>query len=982
MDEQIKFSLSKTQKEAIQYSDGPLLIVAGAGTGKTSVITEKIAYLINTKKAEPHEILALTFTEKAAGEMQERVDKLVQNPYLEVQIATFHAFCEQMLRHHGLSIGISSNFKIFTQIDAWLQLREHIYELELDYYRPLGNPTKYIHDFLNHFSKCKDELISTEQYLRYAEDLELSKDNANMDEKSRVTELANAYHVYNQMILDAGGLDFGDLVFYAVKLLREREGFATTFQQKYKYVLIDEFQDVNYGQYELVKLLAKYAQLTVVGDDDQSIYAFRGASVSNILRFKDDYKDAKEIVLTENFRSGQQILDAAYALIQHNNPDRLEAKLSINKKLISVQNSPASVNYLHFSTLEEEVRGVIDAIIEKKKKDTEATWDDFAILVRANSHAQPFIEQLDRRGLPYEFLAASGLYRQKVVLDALCIMKLLHNVHDSVSLYRILQLPFLEFPEKDLHKLLSYAEKKHLSYFELLSSPELIFSDEGRVIADKLVSLFKKNLLAASREKPSIVLFGILEEIGYLKYLTEQDSQNTGGVLLDALHLRQFFDFLESYQHTVPGATIHLFLEYHAGLLESGDEGALYEPGNTPDSINILTIHGAKGLEFKYVFLVNMVEDRFPTRRRSEGLPVPEQLIKEILPEGDAHYQEERRLCYVGITRAKTGLWLSSGENYGGARAKKPSRFLLEIGAKSPAAPKGQATIGSVFSQPVPEKMQTEKLYTLPSTFSFSQLKVYETCPYKYKLAHVLRLPARGSASLSFGQTMHATLQHFYERIKELNSAEQISLFSESPKQDAEPKKIKGLIVPTFEELIALYEKAWMKDWYKSKRQHDEYYAKGKDILKIFYTSQEENWTIPVALESYFKIKIGDESIKGRIDRVDQMPDGTLEIIDYKTGKTRETLDAEDKEQLLLYHIAATRLPSYRNMGETSTLSFYYLNDNLKVSFSGAEKEIEKLEQKLAGLIANIRGGDFKAKPSKFACGYCDFKEICEFRVL
>lgn len=977
-----QFSLNKAQKEAVEYVDGPLLIVAGAGTGKTSVITEKIAYLINTKKAKPDEILALTFTEKAAGEMQERVDTLVQNPYLDIQISTFHAFCEQMLQQNGLSIGIPSNFKIFSEIDAWMLLREHIYELDLDYYRPMGNPTKYIHDFLNHFSKCKDELISAEDYLAYAEDQELAKDSPNTDEKSSITELANAYHTYNQMLLNAGGLDFGDLVFYAVKLLKEREQLATNIQKKYKYILVDEFQDVNFGQFELIKLLATCAQLTVVGDDDQSIYAFRGASVSNILRFKDEYKGAKEIILTENFRSGQKILDAAYTLIQNNNPDRLEAKLKIDKKLSSAENTPSTVECLQFATLEHEVKGVIDKIVETKKNDRTATWDDFAILVRANSHAEPLIEQLDRRDLPYEFLAASGLYRQKVVLDALALIKILHNAHDSVSLYRILQFPFLGFPETDLHKLLSYADRKPLSYFELLNSPELTFSDDGRQIANGLVSLIQKNISLAVREKPSIVLFGILEEIGYLKYLTEQDSENTGGVLLSALHLRQFFDFLESYQHAVPEATIHQFLEYHSALVESGDEGALYEPGNTPDSINILTIHGAKGLEFKYVFLVNMVEERFPTRRRSEGIPMPEKLIKEILPEGDAHYQEERRLCYVGITRAKTGLWLSTASNYGGVRAKKPSRFLAELGFEFGSSAKEKNKTLPNLSRSSGGRESIEKSYQLPSSFSFSQLKVYETCPYKYKLSHVLKLPARGSASLSFGQTMHATLQHFYERIKELNSAEQISLFTEPAKPDSGSKKTNGLSVPPFEELIALYEKAWMKDWYKNKRQHDEYYAKGKDILKIFYASQEQTWTIPVALESYFKIKIGDEWLKGRIDRVDQLHDGTLEIIDYKTGKTRETLDSEDKEQLLLYHIAATRLPNYRNMGETSTLSFYYLNDNLKVSFSGSDSEIEKLEQKLAGLIENIKNGDFKAKPSKFACSYCDFKEICEYRML
>lgn len=981
--------LNKAQKEAVTYADGPLLIVAGAGTGKTTVITDKIAYLINEKKAEPHQILALTFTEKAAQEMQERVDLLVENPYLNIQISTFHAFCQQLLEHYGLDIGIPRAFKLFTEVEAWLLLREHIYDLELDYYRPLGNPTKYIHDFLNHFSKCKDELISASEYLAYAEDLALKKDAIPEEESSRVAELAHAYHTYNQLLLDAGALDFGDLVFYAVKLLKERGQIAQKIQGSYTYILVDEFQDVNYAQYELVKHLAASAQLTVVGDDDQSIYAFRGASVSNILRFKDDYKHAKEVVLTENFRSGKEILDAAYTLIQNNNPDRLEAKLKLDKRLTAAQKIKAQVDFLHVPSADKEVAGVVEKILELKKQDAAATWDDFAILVRANNHAQPFMEALDRRGIPFEFLSASGLYRQRIVLDAVHLLKILRNVHDSLSLYRILQLPFLHFPEQDVHKLLSFAEKKGSSYYEILERQEIQLTKEGRAIADKLLSTFKNLMARVPFEKPSIILYAVLEEIGYLKYLADQDAKHDERALLDVLHIGQFFDFIKKYEQAVHDATIHHFLEYHAALLESGDEGALYEPGNTPDSVNILTIHGAKGLEFKYVFMVNMVEDRFPTRRRGEGIPIPEPLIKEILPEGDVHYQEERRLCYVGMTRAKNGLWFTAADFYGeAARAKKCSRFLAEIGlAKAGNAKKPVRNLAEYALVPSGIAKNEQRVYQLPTKFSFSQLRSYETCPYKYKLAHVLKLPPKGSASTSFGQTMHTTLQRFYERVRELNSAQQVSLFEVPAEKKRTPNEQKNgganrIIVPPFSELMELYEKAWIRDWYKGKRQQEEFYKKGKDILKIFYESQQDNWTIPVALESFFKIKIGEECITGRIDRVDQLSDGSLEIIDYKTGKTREQLDSEDKEQLLIYQIAATRIPTYRNMGSTSTLSFYYLNDNLKVSFNGSQDDMQKLEEKLAALIARIRQADFRPTPGKFVCGYCDFKDICEFRIL
>ena len=334
-------TLNPAQKEAVEYTGGPLLIVAGAGTGKTTGITQKIAHLIAQGLAKPEEILALTFTDKAAGEMEERVDQLVDIGYTEMQISTFHAFCQRLLENHGLDIGLPNRFDLLTETEAWLLVRENLDKLNLDYYRPLGNPTRHIHELLRHFGKCKDELITPEEYLRYAEQIKLDGDDVNTSERSRLIEVANAYHRYNHLLIEHGAFDFGDLIGYSVRLLRERPLIRQALQARFKYILVDEFQDVNYAQYELVKLLTVQSsefrvqrpQLTVVGDDDQSIYAFRGASVANILQFKEDFPDSKEVVLTENYRSGQEILDCAYHLIQNNNPDRLEEKLKIEKRL-------------------------------------------------------------------------------------------------------------------------------------------------------------------------------------------------------------------------------------------------------------------------------------------------------------------------------------------------------------------------------------------------------------------------------------------------------------------------------------------------------------------------------------------------------------------------------------------------------------------------------------------------------------------------
>ncbi len=974
-----KNTLNKAQKTAIEYTDGPLMIVAGAGTGKTTVITEKVAYILDKKLATPEQILALTFNEKVAGEMRDRLDEMLPIGYADMQISTFHAFAQQILETSGLDIGLSNQFKILTETDAWLLMKKNLDKFQLDYYRPLGNPVKHIHEMLKHFSKCKDELVTPEDYLDYAKNLKT--DDEKPEEKIRLTEIAHAYQTYNQLLLDNNAMDFGDLLFYSVELFKKRKNILQKYHERFKYILVDEFQDVNYAQYELVKLLTTdNAQLTIVGDDDQSIYAFRGANVSNILRFKEDFPKCKEVVLTENYRSGQEILDTAYKSITNNNPDRLEIKLNIDKSLSAKgEIKKGEVIHSHSATLDDEAKFVVEEIARLKKENKDISWDDFAILIRANSHAEPFMNLLQNYGIPYEFLSSNGLFRQEIVLDCYNFFKAVNGYHENTALYRLLRLPFLGVSENDMQKMLFFANRKSISYYEAMKrGEEYGLSSEGNKIFTTLINVLHEGMKQQRGEMPTRVLYNFLETSGYLKYLINGENEGNREIIRQIYQLKQYFDYIENFEKMVPGARISDFVAHFSDVLDAGDLGVLKQPQETPDSVNIMTVHMSKGLEFKYVFVVNMVDDRFPSRRKSEGIEMPIELIKEQMPEGDFHIQEERRLFYVASTRAKEKLYYTSATDYGGARDKKISRFLDELGYKGDKFIKKEKKSALPKKEKKIEEEKGEFIYELPKAFSFSQISSYNNCPYQYKLRSILKLQTKGGPQLSFGQTMHSVLQKFYIQIKELNSAKQENLFSVPQKSSVSKGELK---VPALEELIQIYEESFIDDWYKSAKQREDYYLRGKEILRDYYKHNEGKWQIPIALEQGFKYKVGPYLLSGKIDRIDQKADGTLQIIDYKTGNPKTELATEDKDQLLIYQLVVNDLPEFKNIGQVNALSYLYLSDQSELTFIGKEKDLEKIKNKVIETIEQINARNFVATPEKFACTNCDFKDICEFRV-
>lgn len=944
--------LNIEQKQAVEHDTGPLLIIAGAGTGKTRAITSRIINLIESGKAKPSEILALTFTEKASNEMIERVDVAMPLGYDELCIKTFHSFADQVLRESGLEMGIDPGYKIMTQVEQWFFFKKHLFDFSLDYYRPLGNPNRFIYSILSHFSRLKDELIKPADYIRHAEDLRLKLEDqmssgvdleCDPEEAEKMLEIAKVYEQYQNLTIKENYLDFGDLCFYVNELFEKRSSCLKKYQNRYKYILIDEFQDTNYAQFQIVlKLAAGHKNICVVGDDDQSIYKWRGASLSNILQFETHFPESKKVVLNENYRSTGNILDSAYKLIQNNNPDRLEVKIGVNKRLKCNAEGNEKVEAHHFASFIEESTFVAQKIKEIRQK-TGAEWNNFAILVRANQLTHPFIDELKYLDIPYQVRNPKGLFSLDEIKDLIAVLRVLANPYDNVAFLRVLKMETFSISMAEILDILTKNGNENI--YDILKNLEATLPGigDGKQNVYELISA----LIEYSKKEPvGLVINEFLNKSGYLNSLVKRERFE------ELENINEFAKQVGRFERETADSTVRDFVSY-LNLLEEAYAtfgGPEFEDRN---SVQVLTVHGSKGLEFDYVFVVNMVKQRFPSNRRSEPFEVPEKLTKEIYPEGDFHLEEERRLFYVAITRARKQLFLTYSDTYEGNKKWSVSPFVEEIleenseracRVEHPAADDAIKRLRE-FKKP------GKSIFELPefkgTRLSYSQLDTFKMCPLKYNYRYLMKVPTAQAHAANFGNSVHKTLNDFYLALKQ---GQKVDL----------------------EFIQKLYEKNWIPYGYESKDHEMTRKTTGWEILKNYYEKNGDPWVIPAFLEQPFNIKIAEHWFMGRIDRIDKLADGTYEVIDYKTGAVKESKEVDKDMQLSLYALACRdvlRLP-------VSKLSLYYLEDNQKISTTRDEKKLKALMEDVQGLIEQVKTSDFSPTPG-FHCQFCDYKLIC-----
>lgn len=649
--ENILEGLNPQQKEAVEHFKGPLLILAGAGSGKTRVLTHRIAYLIDHYDVNPYRILALTFTNKAAGEMRERVDQIVGFGAENIWVSTFHSTCVRILRRYIEVLGYKRSFTIYDADDQRALMREIIKYLDLD-------PKKYKERaFLNVISNAKDELIGPEDYAARAQG-------------DGMREIyARAYQEYEKRLHDANALDFDDLICKTIQMFQENRDILSYYQNRFRYILVDEYQDTNTAQFKLISLLASTPSddggvehnLCVVGDDDQSIYKFRGANIMNILNFEQEYPDTRVIRLEENYRSTQNILDAANAVI-HNNTKRKE------KALWTRKDKGDSIYYSQFENEYEEAESVSSAIAHAVSNG-KADYKDFAILYRTNAQSRVFEEKLINYNIPYRIVGAVNFYQRKEIKDILAYLRTIENGMDDISAKRIINVPKRGIGLTTIDRVSNYAIIHGTSFYSALQDYEYI-ENIGRSAAKLgsfvgLIESFRTNLEDPDYSIEQLIR-DVVEQSGYEAMLAEDDSEESQARLEN---IEELINKAASYEedHEEEGATLGGFLEEVALVAD------IDNVDDSTDIVLLMTLHSAKGLEFPYVYLVGMEDGIFPGAMAVYGED-PDQAAEEM--------EEERRLCYVGITRAMKKLSLSCARSRfrnGEHQFNRPSRFISEI---------------------------------------------------------------------------------------------------------------------------------------------------------------------------------------------------------------------------------------------------------------------------------------------------------------
>ena len=962
----IPFLPDDRQREAIEHVHGPLLVIAGAGTGKTSVLTHRIEYLVREGHAQPNEILALTYTVNAAREMQERLRKLLGGRV--VQATTFHDYCLDLLKRS------QRDFGVLDEKDLWIYLRRRIRELHLEHYVRAANVGQFIGDLLDFLGRCHDELVTPEKYSQYVERLErrevpvprVTKSKTVLDDEEvigRCREIARVFSTLERWLKEDNLGTFSHMISGAHDLLTNEENILAAARSRARFILADEFQDANFAQ---IKILARLAgaegNIFAVGDPDQGIYRFRGASSAAFQLFQRSFPSTGLVVLEKNRRSTTPILRTAFAVINENPPvfpkdagfrvAYSRTPLESARDEDAAKSEPRVANPPVVAVLLQQTStdgADLVAYLRDVHRKTRCKWSDFAILYRTHSHRDDLVNELVEAEIPFviESMDISDTPEARDLFA--CLNAVVAD--DDVSLFRVAGLPCFSVDPNELRAMMRAISRQNREdkVVPLASALDRVPGGAQVMAAVRSVRAEIQQRGAKGRAAFDIIVHHF-----------ELDS--TSPVLRAALQ------FVTSWEQKKINKTTELveLVDYLEYFREAGGVIPL-QANENENAVRLMTVHGAKGLEFPHVFILRASKPSFPNSYRESVVAFPRELRDpDSLTEADdcvLHDQEERRLFYVAMTRARDSLRIYAREGRGKID-KTPPGYVRELIARRDLAPwfrhgpasGAQATldIAAAASPLYPDESRTNRWFEMPvleglhKRLSASAVDTYERCGLRFKLERDWRIPEKPAAAMQYGAAIHRVLKTYFDSVRL-----------------GRPK--------TEEELIELFRQDLESSKIQESYQRELYEKQGISQLHEFLaTARDVDASQVLQTEEPFEIRIDETVVVGRIDRIDRRPDGTVAIIDYKTGKSRSQEDADDSLQLSIYAIAAQQKWGYK----VGDLIFHNLDGNVPVTTRRGESDLvaacDKVKETADGIANNI----FKPKPGNH-CNFCAYRTLC-----
>ena len=961
------------QREAIEHVHGPMVVLAGAGTGKTTVLIQRIANLLRQGHARPDEILALTYTDNAAEQMNDRVREELGDTSTEgLQTCTFHAWCNTLLQRRGAS------FHVLDDKDLWVYLRRRIRDLRLKHYVRAANVGQFLDDLLEFMRRCHDELVGPEQYAEYVARLERgdiplprvakAKRQAELEDAEildRCREIARVFTTVEDMLRAKNLGTFGHMITGAYHLLKDNPSLLEEERHRIRFLLVDEFQDANFAQVEILSLLAgQAANLFIVGDPDQAIYQFRGASSEAFSLFVRHFPAAKLVVLEKNRRSLSPILRCAFGIVNENPPVFAEKGSSVEKgRAISYQRSaleswretaadaesnakvrgeslpPPPVEIVTWRDKDVEAADVARRI-QKKRKERRCDWKRFAVLYRQHSHREELVKELAERNIPFSIEGLDVLDTPDV-RDVMACLGVAVNPKDAANLFRVAALPQFGIDPAELKAALRSVRRDDLDFHKVLANLK-----HG---ASVLASVDTAHADVGCDEVTAVDAVNIV-----LRHFALRRSPAVNA----------FTEFMQRWQKSVVTETGRAaeFLEY-LGYFRQARSSAIPLPPSKEDGVRLLTVHAAKGLEFGHVAILRGSSTSFPCPYREPLVDFPQELRRSQSAHTDKilSEQEERRLFYVAMTRAEDTLAIYAMQGRGADT--RPTKFLREF----MSAPAGRKFWRHLEAAAVQDELFAEEeqriaiqhsnvaawLLMEPSAnfvtgLSTTAIETYEECPLRFKLEREWNLPRDVPASLHYGAAMHRVLHAFYDAQR---YGRQIS--------DAD-------LLESFRADLAL---AGIADRY----QYDLYLRQGREqLLQFFEAARSGPQPEVLQTEQKFELAVAGVKLVGRVDRIDRIaPDGVA-IVDYKTGKPRKQEDADKSLQLSLYALAAKEAWGLR----ADRLIFHNLEDNTSVVTTRNNADLEAAKNRVQDAAEDIADGKFPAKPG-YHCSFCPYRNLC-----